>query len=280
MGVTTINLPQVALLSEGDMDIFWDILDDRLELCKEMGILRYERLKDVKSDVSPIHWQNGAIARLDKGEKIGKLLKGGYATVTLGYIGLYETVKIMLDVSNTDPKGEEFAMKIMDYLNEKVKEWKEETDLGFALYGTPSENTAGRLCNIDREKFGIIKDVTDKGFYTNSFHVDVREHINAFDKLKFEGRFQDKSLGGCISYIEIANLQNNLSALSSVVEYIYDNIQYAEFNTKLDYCAECGYDGEIKLDDNNEWYCPQCGCRDRNKLTVIRRTCGLNNSPL
>lgn len=277
IGVCTINLPQVALKSKGNMEEFWKILDKRLEMCKEVGLIRYKLLDKVKSDSSPIHWQHGAIARLKPGESISKFLTGGYATVTLGYVGIYETVKCMLGVSNTDVKGEEFALEIMDYMNKKITEWKKDTNLGFALYGTPGESTLGRLCEIDRENFGEIDGVTDRGYYTNSFHVNVREEISAFSKLQFEAKFQNLSKGGCISYIEIPNLENNLKAILDVIRYMYDNITYAEFNTKSDHCSECGFNGEIILDESNEWTCPQCNCKDRNKLTVVRRTCGLNN---
>ncbi len=274
IGVTSINLPQVALSSEKDMDLFWNILNERLELVKEMSLVRYNLLKDVTSDVSPIHWQHGAIARLEKGEKIGKFLKGGYSTVTLGYIGIYETVKYMLGLSHTSPEGEKFALEIINHLRSKVEEWKLETGLAFALYGTPSENTAGRLCEIDRRKFGDIEDITDKGFYVNSYHVDTREEIDAFTKLKFESQFQEISTGGSISYIEIPNMNHNTEAILEVMKYMYDNILYAEFNTKSDYCHECGFDGEIIINDDLQWECPQCHNKNKDKMNVVRRTCG------
>lgn len=274
LGVTTINLPQIALIADGDEELFWNILDERLELCKEMSMVRYNLLKDVTSDVSPIHWQHGAIARLGKGEKVSKLFKGGYATITLGYIGIYETVKCMLDESHTTPKGKELALKIIKKLKERVDQWKAETNLAFALYGSPSENTAGRLCEIDKKRFGDIEDITDKGFYTNSYHVDVREEIDAFSKLAFESEFQKISTGGCISYVEIPNLTTNTEAIMTVVKFIYDNISYAEFNTKSDYCHVCGFDGEITINDDIEWECPQCHNKDQDKLSVVRRTCG------
>ena len=235
---------------------------------------RHEALKGVKSDVSPIHWQYGAIARLEKGETIDKLLYGGYSSISLGYIGLYEATKLMKGVSHTDPVGEEFAMRVMKYMKQKTVEWKKKTNIGFALYGTPAESLCYRFARIDKQKFGTIPDVTDKGYYTNSYHVDVREKINAFDKFKFEAKFQPISSGGCISYVEIPNLTNNLKAVEEVVRFIYDNIQYAEFNTKSDYCHVCGYDGEIIINDNNEWECPQCHNKDQRKMNVTRRTCG------
>ena len=274
IGVTSINLPQIALTSEGDLDLFWNILDERLELVKEMGLVRYNLLKDVTSDVSPIHWQHGAIARMGKGEKIGKFLKGGYATVTLGYIGLYETVRFMLGKTHTSDEGKALALEIMELLKAKTIEWREETDLAFALYGTPSENMAGRLCEIDRKRFGDIEDITDKGFYVNSYHVDTREEIDAFSKLKFESVFQEISTGGSISYVEIPNMNHNTEAILEVMKYMYDNILYAEFNTKSDYCHECGFDGEIIINDDLEWECPQCHNKNKDKMNVVRRTCG------
>lgn len=274
IGVCTINLPQIGILARGDENKFFEILNKRLELVKRVGVLRYEHLKNVTSDSSPIHWQHGAIARLPKHTKIEPLLKNGYATVTIGYIGIYEATLLTKGVPHTDPKGYEFAMKIMDVLNEKKNEWTKETGLKFAVYGTPAESLTHRFNTIDRERFGIIKDVTDKGYYTNSFHVDVRQKISAFEKFAFESKFQDKSSGGCISYVEIPNMGHNLEALETLVRYIYNNIQYAEFNTKSDYCAECGFDGEIKVNDKGDWECPQCGNTDKSSLTVVRRTCG------
>ncbi|MDO4662516.1 MAG: anaerobic ribonucleoside-triphosphate reductase [Tissierellia bacterium] len=274
MGACSINLPQIGILSGNDEEKFFEILDKRLDLVKRVGLLRYEHLSKVTSDSSPIHWQHGAIARLKPHQSIAKLLKGGYSTVSLGYIGIYEATKLVKGVSHTDPKGYDFAMKIMDKLNEAVKKWTEEYGIKFTLYATPAESLTNRFNSIDKKRFGIIKDITDKGYYTNSFHVDVREEITAFEKFAFESKFQDKSLGGCISYVEIPNMSHNLKALETIVKYIYDNIQYAEFNTKSDYCSACGFDGEMKLDDDNNWYCPQCGNKDRSKLTVVRRTCG------
>lgn len=274
MGVCSLNIPQIAILANGDEEKFFEILDKRLDLAKRVGILRYEHLKNVTSDSSPIHWQHGAIARLDKHESIAKLLEGGYATVSLGYIGIYEATFLTKGVSHTNPVGYEFAMKIMDRMNEAVVRWTKETGIKFALYGTPAESLTHRFCQIDKSRFGVLENVTDKGYYTNSFHVDVREKISAFEKFTFESKFQNKSSGGCISYVEIPNMGHNLEALETMVKFIYDNIQYAEFNTKSDYCAECGYDGEIKLNDNGVWECPQCGNTDKATLTVVRRTCG------
>lgn len=273
-GVVSINLPQVAIIADGDEDKFWKLLDERLELCKEALMCRHYALLGTKSDISPIHWQYGAIARLEKGEKIDKLLYGGYSTISLGYIGVYEMTKLMTGNSHTEEEGHEFALKVMKHLRETTDKWKKETNIGFALYGTPAESLCYKFAKIDKERFGTIKDVTDKGYYTNSYHVDVREKIDAFEKLEFESEFQKISSGGSISYIEIPNMQKNIDALESVVKFIYDNIQYAEFNTKSDYCHECGFDGEIIINKDNEWECPNCGNKDHSKLTVVRRTCG------
>ena len=273
-GVVSINLPQIGIIADGDEDKFWKLFDERLELCKEALMCRHYALLGTKSDISPIHWQYGAVSRLAKGEKIDKLLYGGYSTISLGYIGIYELTKLMKGVSHTTPEGHDFAIKVMKHLKETVTRWKKETNIGFALYGTPAESLCYRFARIDKEKFGTIKDVTDKGYYTNSYHVDVREKIDAFEKLKFESEFQGISTGGCISYIEIPNMAKNIDALESVVQFIYDNIQYAEFNTKSDYCHVCGFDGEIIINKDNEWECPNCGNKDHNKMTVVRRTCG------
>ena len=273
-GVVSINLPQIGIIAGGDEYKFWELLDERLELCKEALMCRHYALLGTTSDISPIHWQYGAIARLDKGEKIDELLKGGYSTLSLGYIGVYETTKLVKGVSHTDKAGHDFAIKLMKKLKDTTKKWKEETGLGFALYGTPAESLCYKFAKIDKEKFGTIKDVTDKGYYTNSYHVDVREKIDAFKKLKFESEFQALSTGGAISYIEVPNMNKNLEALETVVKFIYDNIQYAEFNTKSDYCHVCGFDGEIIINDDNEWECPNCGNKDHKRLTVVRRTCG------
>ncbi len=273
-GVVSLNLPQIAIVADGDEEKFWKELDERLEICYEALMCRHYSLLGTASDISPIHWQYGAIARLEKGQKIDELLKGGYSTLSLGYIGVYETTKLMKGVSHTTKEGHEFAIKVMRKLRETTDKWKEKTGLGFALYGTPAESLCYRFARIDKQRFGTIEDITDKGYYTNSYHVDVRENIDAFDKLSFESEFQNISSGGAISYIEIPNLRNNLKALEEVVKFIYDNIQYAEFNTKSDYCHVCGYDGEIVINDNNEWECPQCGNKDHNKMNVTRRTCG------
>ena len=274
MGACSINLPQIGILAGGSEEKFFEILEKRLDLVKRVGLLRYEHLKKVNSDSSPIHWQHGAIARLGKHESIAPLLLNGYSTVSLGYIGIYEATMLIKGVSHTDKKGYDFAMRIMDTLNDAVNKWTEEYGIKFTLYATPAESLTQRFANIDRERFGIIENVTDKGYYINSFHVDVREEISAFEKFNFEAKFQDKSTGGCISYVEIPNMGHNLEALETIVRYIYDNIQYAEFNTKSDYCAECGFDGEIKLNDHGDWECPQCHNTDRSSLTVVRRTCG------
>ena len=273
-GVVSINLPQIGIIANGDEEKFWKLFDERLELCYEALMCRHRSLEGTLSDISPIHWQYGAIARLQKGEKIDKLLHGGYSSISLGYIGLYELTKLMKGVSHTDPVGKEFALRVMYHLKDKVLEWKEKTGIGFALYGTPAESLCYRFAKIDKEKFGDIKDVTDKGYYTNSYHIDVREKIDAFSKLKFESEFQPISSGGAISYVEVPNMQHNLKALEEVVKFIYDNIQYAEFNTKSDYCQICGFDGEIIINDDNEWECPNCGNKDQSKMNVARRTCG------
>ena len=273
-GVVSLNLPQIGIIAKGNEDKFWKLLDERLDLCYEALMCRHRALLGVTSDVSPVHWQYGAIARLKKGEKIDPLLMNGYSTISLGYIGLYEVTKLMTGKSHTEPGGEEFALRVMKRLRSACDQWKEETGLGFGLYGTPAESLCYRFARIDQERFGTIEDVTDKGYYTNSYHVDVREKIDAFSKFRFESQFQTISSGGAISYVEIPNMRHNLEALEEVVRFIYDNIQYAEFNTKSDYCHVCDYDGEIIINDNNEWECPQCGNKDHSKMNVTRRTCG------
>lgn len=273
-GVVSLNLPQIGILAKGDEEVFWKLMDERLELCYEALMCRHRALLGVKSDVSPVHWQYGAIARLEKGEPIDRFLEGGYSTISLGYIGLYEVTKLMKGVSHTQPEGEEFALRVMNRLRQATDQWKEETGIGFGLYGTPAESLCYRFARIDQERFGTIPDVTDKGYYTNSYHVDVREKIDAFSKFKFESQFQTISSGGAISYVEIPNMRNNLEALEDVVKFIYHNIQYAEFNTKSDYCHVCGFDGEIIINDDNEWECPVCHNKDHNKMNVTRRTCG------
>ena len=273
-GVVSINLPQIGIIANGDEDKFWKLFDERLQLCYDALMCRHNALKGTLASASPIHWEYGAIARLEKSETIDKLLDCPFSTISLGYIGLYEVTKLMKGVSHTDPVGEEFSLRVMRHMREKVDTWKKETGLGFALYGTPAESLCYRFARVDRERFGDIPDITDKGYYTNSYHVDVREKINAFDKLKFESKYQPISSGGAISYVEIPNMRNNLDALESLVKFIYDNIQYAEFNTKSDYCHICGYDGEITINENLEWECPQCGNKDHSKMNVTRRTCG------
>ena len=273
-GVVSINLPQMGIIANGYEELFWELMEERLSLCFEALMCRHKALEGTLSDVSPIHWQYGAIARLKPGETIDPLLHNGYSTISLGYIGLYEVTKLMTGVSHTDPKGTAFALKVMNRLREACDTWKRNTGLGFGLYGTPAESLCYRFAEIDKRKFGVIKDVTDKGYYTNSYHVDVREKIDAFSKFKFESQFQTISSGGAISYVEIPNLRHNLPALEELVKYIYDNIQYAEFNTKSDYCQVCGYDGEIIINDKLEWECPQCHNKDHNKMNVTRRTCG------
>lgn len=273
-GVISLNLVQVALTANKDMNKFWEILDERLELCKEALMVRHNLLLGTTSDVSPIHWQYGGIARLRKGEKIDSLLKNGYSTLSLGYVGVYEMTQAMLGVSHTTKEGEEFALKVMNHLNNKCKIWKEETSLGFSLYGTPGESLNSRFCRIDKQKFGVIENVTDKMYYTNSYHVHVTEEIDAFSKLEFESQFHDISLGGCISYVEVPDMSKNLTAVEQIINYIYHNIQYAEINTKPDVCFKCGYEGEILLDNDLEWYCPNCGNREKEEMQVMRRTCG------
>lgn len=273
-GVVSINLPQCGILAKGDEEKFWKILDERLKLCYEALMCRHYALEGVTSDVSPVHWQYGAIARLKPGEKIDKYLHGGYSTLSLGYIGLYEVTKLVKGCSHTAPEGREFALKVMEAMRNACDKWKQETGLAFALYGTPAESLCYRFARIDKERFGTIEDVTDKGYYTNSYHVDVREKIDAFSKFKFESQFQKISSGGAISYVEIPNMKQNLKAMETVVQFIYDNIQYAEFNTKSDFCQVCGFDGEIIINDDNEWECPVCHNKDQRKMNVTRRTCG------
>ena len=277
-GVVTINLVDVACSSGRDMNAFWKIFDERLDLCHRALQARHKRLLGTISDMSPIHWQHGALARLKKGEKIDKLLFGGYSTISLGYAGLYECVKYMTGKSHTDPEAKPFALSIMQYMNDKCTEWKEAENIDYSLYGTPLESTTYKFAKCLQKRFGIIPDVTDHDYITNSYHVNVREHIDAFTKLKFESEFQKLSPGGAISYVEVPNMQHNIPAVLSVMKFIYDNIMYAELNTKSDYCQCCGYDGEIKIvEDNGKlvWECPNCGNRDRSKMNVARRTCGL-----
>ena len=277
-GVVTINLVDVACSSEGDMDRFWQILDERLELCHRALRCRHERLLGTISDVAPILWQNGALARLKKGETIDKLLYNGYSTISLGYAGLYEMCMRMLGKSHTDPEAKPFALKVMQRLNDKCKEWREAENISYSVYGTPMESTTYKFAKCLQKRFGIIPGVTDKNYITNSYHVHVSEKIDAFSKLKFEAEFQKLSPGGAISYIEVPNMQTNIPAVLSVMQFIYNNIMYAELNTKSDFCEKCGYDGEIKIVEEEAgklvWECPNCGNRDQNKLFVARRTCG------
>lgn len=277
-GVVTINLPDVALSSGGDFDRFWDIFAERLELCHKALLCRHERLKGTKSDAAPILWQHGALARLDKGETIDALLFNGYSTISLGYAGLYECVKYMTGHSHTDPEATPFALEVMEAMNAACRKWKEEHNIDFSLYGTPIESTTYKFAQALQKRFGIIKGITDKNYITNSYHVHVTEEIDAFTKLAFEAQFQHLSPGGAISYVEVPNLQNNLDAVLEVMQFIYDNIIYAELNTKSDYCQCCGYDGEIRIveDDHKKlvWECPQCGNRDQTKMNIIRRVCG------
>ena len=276
-GVVTINLPDVALSSGGDMEKFWSIFDERLELCHRALLCRHERLKGTLSDVAPILWQYGACARLKKGETIDELLYHGYSTISLGYAGLYECVKYMTGKSHTDPEATPFALSVMQHMNDACKKWKEESDIDFSLYGTPLESTTYKFAKCLQRRFGVIEGITDKGYITNSYHVHVTEEINAFDKLKFEAQFQHLSPGGAISYVEVPDMQNNLEAVLQVMKFIYDNIIYAELNTKSDYCQVCGWDGEIQIVEENGkliWKCPKCGNTDQDKMNVARRTCG------
>ena len=274
-GVVTINLPDVALSADKDMDKFWEIFDERLELCHKALKIRHKRLSNVTSDVAPILWQHGALARLEKGESIHELLHHGYSTISLGFAGLYECVKYMTGHSHTDNgKGKEFGLKVMQHLNDAAKKWKAEEDIDYSVYGTPIESTTYKFAKCLRERFGVVKGVTDRDYITNSYHVPVFEEIDAFTKLKLESEFQQLAPGGAISYIETPNLQNNLDSVLQVIQFIYNNIMYAELNTKSDYCQKCGFDGEILIDENMEWYCPNCGNRDHNTLNVARRTCG------
>ena len=276
-GVVTINLPDVALSADHDMDRFWQIFDERLELCHTALRARHDRLCGTLSDAAPILWQYGALARLKKGEPIDKLLVGGYSTISLGYAGLYECVKYMTGKSHTDAEATPFALEVMQHMNDKCNEWKAATDIDFSLYGTPLESTTYKFAKALQRRFGVIEGITDKGYITNSYHVHVSEHIDAFTKLKFESEFQRLSPGGAISYVEVPNMQDNLEAVIAVLRYIYDNIMYAELNTTSDYCQECGYDGEIQIvedDGKLVWECPKCGNRDQAKLNVARRTCG------
>ena len=273
MGVVTINLPQIGLVAKGDENKFWSLLNERLNLCKEALLCRYKSLLGTTSDISPIHWQYGAIARLKKGEKIDHLLQNGYATISLGYIGLYECTYAMKGMSHCSEEGEKFAIKVMKRLKKAVDDWKAETGLGFGLYGSPAESTCYTLARKDKEQFGSIENITDKDYYTNSYHVDVREKIDAFTKFEFESQFQEISTGGCISYVEIPNLTNNVEVIEEIIKFIYDTIQYGEFNTKSSYCHICG-GSNIEINDEFEWECLHCGNKDHSKMNVAARTCG------
>lgn len=273
-GVVSINLPQIGILAGGDEERFWTLLKERLGLCREALMCRHKALLGTLSDVSPIHWQYGAIARMKKGEVIDSYLKGGYSTLSLGYIGIYEMTYLMKGVSHTKPQGREFALRVMRFMKAEADRWRAETGLGFSLYGTPAESLCYRFARIDREKYGVIENVTDKGYYTNSYHVDVREKINLFDKFSFESDFQNISTGGAISYGEVPNMAANPEALETAVRYIYDYILYAEFNIKSDVCHVCGFDGEIMINEDLEWECPQCHNKDKKRMNVTRRTCG------
>lgn len=277
-GVVTINLPYIACLSNGDMDKFWEILDKYLDLCHKALQARHNRLMGTVSDVAPIMWQDGALARLKKGETIDKLLLNNYSTISLGYAGLYEMTQRMLGVSHTDEKGREFALSVMQHMNDKCTEWRAAETVAYSLYGTPIESVTYKFAKALKREFGIIPEVSNHNYITNSYHVNVREEIDAFEKLKFESEFQRLSPGGAISYIETSNLQDNIEAVLQVMQFIYNNIIYAELNTKSDYCSVCGYDGEIEVlqDDHGKyiWKCPNCGNTDQNKMSVARRTCG------
>lgn len=280
-GVISINLPQIGIIANGDMKLFWEMFHERLDLCKEALLARHNLLLGTLSDVSPIHWQHGAIARLKKGEKIDKLLKDGYSTLSLGYVGIYELVQAMLGVSHTTGKGEDFALEVMNYMKKTCDKWREETGLGFSLYGTPAENLVYRFCKSDTKRFGVIENVTDKLYYTNSYHVHVCEEIDAFTKLKFESQFHNVSLGGCISYIEVPDMSKNLEAVGTVINFIYHNVQYAEVNTRPDLCYKCGFRGELTLNKEAlSWICPNCENDDEEEMQVMRRTCGYIGSSL
>ena len=272
--VVTINLPQIGIIANHDMDTFWTLLDERLAKCYKALLLRHKLLEGTKASTSPLHWQFGGIARLDGDDTIDILLHDGFSTLSLGYIGIYETVQAMLGVSNTTPEGKEFALKIMHRLADACEAWKKETGLGFGVYGTPAESLCYKFEKHDAEKYGIIPNVTDHGFYTNSYHVFVGEEINAFDKFKFEAEFQPISSGGCISYVEIPNLEKNQPVVEKLITYIYDNVRYGEFNSKSDYCFACGFQGQIDLNSDNQWECPCCHNKDMKKMYVSRRTCG------
>lgn len=278
-GVVTINLADVGLSANKDFDKFWNILDERLEMCHEALKIRHNRLRGTKSDVAPILWQHGAFARLKKGQTIDQLLYNGYSTISLGYAALYECVKAMTGCSHTSETGKPFALQIMQYMNDKCSKWKFEQNIDYSLYGTPIESTTYKFAKALQKKFGVIEGITDRNYVTNSYHVVVTQEIDAFSKLKFESQFQHLSPGGAISYVEVPNMQNNIPAVISLIQYIYQNIMYAQLNTKSDYCQVCGYDGEIDIVNSEDnkliWECPRCKNRDMHKLNIVRRTCGL-----
>ena len=274
-GVVSLNLPQIGIIANKDLDLFWKVLDERLELCKEALLIRHKLLLGTKSDISPIHWQHGAISRLEKGEVIDHLLKNGYSTLSLGYVGIHEMVQALIGVSHTTPEGESLALSVVNHMRKACDEWKKETGLAFGLYGTPAENLIYRFCKSDKEKYGEISNVTDKLYYTNSYHIHVCEKVDAFSKLKFESQFHSISNGGCISYVEVPDLSKNLEAVEEIIKFIYNYVQYAEINSKPDVCYECGFNGEIQLDKETlSWYCPSCGNKDESNMQVLRRTCG------
>ena len=272
-GVVTLNLVDVGLSADKDLDLFWTILDERLALCYQALMLRHERLKDTPLTTSPIHWKYGGLARL-KGDNFNELLYGGYSSISLGYAGLYECVMSLIGESHTTPEGQTLALQIMNHMKDKCDQWKAETNIGFSLYGTPLESTTYKLAKCLKKRFGVIEGITDHDYVTNSYHVNVREEISAEDKLAFESQFQSISSGGCISYVETCNLSNNIPVVIQLMQYMYENIRYAEMNGKFDYCQECGFEGEMLLDENNEWYCPNCGNRNHETMNVARRTCG------
>lgn len=268
-------MPDVALSSGGDMEKFWKIFDERLELCHRALQIRHKRLKGTKTEIAPILWQHGALARLGKDDEITELLYNSYSTISLGYAGLYECVKYMTGHSHTDEDiGEKFGLAVMQKLNDKCEEWKEKENIGYSVYGSPIESTTYKFAKCLKDRFGIIEGITDRDYITNSYHVPVFEQIDAFNKLRIESKFQKLSPGGAISYVEIPNMQNNIDGVLEIIKFIYETIMYAELNTKSDYCQVCGFDGELLIDDNMEWYCPNCGNRDTNKMNVARRTCG------
>ena len=269
-----MNLADIGLSARKDENTFWKLFEERTELCHKALLTRYNRLKGTSSDVAPILWQNGAFARLKKGENIDKLLVGGYATISLGFAGLYECTKAMTGESHTSEKGKKFALKVMKALNAKCDKWKEEDNLGYGLYGSPIESTTYKFATCLKKRFGVIEGITDRDYVTNSYHVPVFEKIDAYSKLALESEFQDLSTGGAISYVELPDMKQNIPILLDLVKFMYDNCMYAEWNIKSDYCMECGFDGEVLIDENLEWYCPNCGNRDHDKLSVSRRTCG------